>query len=63
METPEIKKRVRRARITMSVDEDINRVRSMVFDNTGVFMTYRQLVDYMVKHYFKTQKAETNWRP
>jgi hypothetical protein len=54
---------VRKARITMSVDEDINKVRALVFEQTGVYMTYRQLVDYMVKFYFKNQKTETAWRP
>lgn len=59
----EVQKRVRKARITMSVDEDINKVRALVFEQTGVYMTYRQLVDYMVKFYFKNQKTETAWRP
>lgn len=50
-------------RITITVDADIDQVRKRLFEETGVFMTYRQLIDYLVKHYFKTQPKDTQWRP
>lgn len=50
-------------RITITVDADVDQVRKRLFEETGVFMTYRQLIDYLVKHYFKTQPKDTQWRP
>ena len=50
-------------RITMAVDAEIDQVRKRLFEETGVFMTYRQLVDYLIKHYFKTLPKDTQWRP
>jgi hypothetical protein len=56
-------KRARKARITLEIDDDIHKIRTRLLEETGVYMTYRQLVDYLIKFYFKHQKAETAWRP
>lgn len=49
-------------RITITVDAEIDAIRNRVFEDTGVFMTYRQLVDFLVTAYVKTTKPKTSWK-
>jgi len=41
-------------RITLYIDEHIDKIREKVKTDTGVSMTYNQTFDYLINHYMKT---------
>ena len=41
-------------RITLYIDEHIDKIRERVKNDTGVSMTYNQTFDYLINHYMKT---------
>ena len=41
-------------RITLYIDEHIDKIRDRVKTDTGVTMTYNQTFDYLINHYMKT---------
>ena len=49
-------------RLTVMVSEDIDRIRSKIYEETGVFMTYVQVFDFLITFYVKNQKAQSTWR-
>tara|TARA_R110000868_G_scaffold45456_1_gene150978 strand:- start:74 stop:262 length:189 start_codon:yes stop_codon:yes gene_type:complete len=53
-------------RITLPVTEDIDSVRNMLTNNTGVKMTYNQTINYLIHFYLsRTQQPgapRTQWR-
>lgn len=56
-------KRVRERRITVTVDADIEEIRLRLISDTGVRMTYKQLINFLIHHYQNNKKCETAWRP
>ena len=49
-------------RLTVSVSDDIDKIKQRIFEDTGVVMTYVQVFDYLINFYYKNQKIQTNWR-
>jgi hypothetical protein len=51
-------------RITIKVHEDIDSIREVLRANTGITMSYIQLINYLI-HFYKQHAAEprTQWRP
>ena len=49
-------------RLTVSVSDDIDKIKQRIFEDTGVLMTYVQVFDYLINFYYKNQKIQTNWR-
>ena len=41
-------------RITVYIDEHIDKIRDRVKSDTGVTMTYNQAFDFLINHYIKT---------
>ena len=41
-------------RITLYIDEHIDKIREKVKTDTGVSMTYNQTFHYLINHYMKT---------
>jgi len=55
-------KRVRNKRITVDVSEKIDSIRTRVFEDTGVSMTYVQTFDYLINYYIKhCNEPRTKW--
>ena len=55
-------KRVRNKRITVDVSEKIDSIRTRVFEDTGVSMTYVQTFDYLINYYMKhCNEPRTKW--
>ena len=49
-------------RLTVTVSENIDRIRQRLYEETGVRMTYVQVFDYLISYYTKNQKIQTTWR-
>lgn len=49
-------------RLTVMVSDDIDRIRSKIYEDTGVLMTYVQIFDFLITFYMKNQKTQTTWR-
>ena len=52
----------KKKRLTVSVSDDIDKIKQRIFEDTGVVMTYVQVFDYLINFYYKNQKIQTNWR-
>ncbi len=51
-------------RITIEVDEDIDRIREFIEQQTGVRMTYVQVFDHLIHFYVKhANEPRTKWSP
>lgn len=49
-------------RITVYIDNHIDKIRERVKSDTGVSMTYNQAFDYLINHYIKTTNMpRTTW--
>ena len=50
-------------RITISVHSDIDNIRAALRENTGIDMSYVQIVNYLI-HFYKQHAAEprTQWK-
>lgn len=51
-----------RKRLTISVSDDIDRIRRRLYEETGVMMTYVQVFDFLIKYYVKNQNIQSTWR-
>jgi hypothetical protein len=50
-------------RITIPVDGNIDSIRDQLHKELGVYMSYHQLVDYLINYYRKhNQQPKTEWR-
>ena len=51
-------------RITIAVDDDIDRIRNFITEQTGVRMTYIQVFDHLIHFYVKhANEPATKWAP
>jgi hypothetical protein len=51
-------------RITLPVDENIDRIREFIKEQTGVEMTYVQLFNHLIHFYMKhAAEPRTKWAP
>jgi len=51
-------------RITLPVDENIDRIREFIKEQTGVEMTYVQLFNHLIHFYVKhAAEPRTKWAP
>ena len=51
-------------RITIEVDENIDRIRATIVEKTGVTMTYVQIFDHLIHFYVKhANEPKTQWAP
>jgi hypothetical protein len=51
-------------RITIEVDQDIDRIREFISTQTGVRMTYVQLFNHLIHFYIKhANEPRTKWTP
>ena len=50
-------------RITISVHSDVDTIRTLLRENTGIDMSYAQIINYLI-HFYKQHAAEprTQWR-
>ena len=50
-------------RITISVHSDIDKIRAALRENTGIDMSYVQIINYLI-HFYNQHAAEprTQWR-
>ena len=50
-------------RITISVHSDIDKIRAQLLKDTGIEMSYAQVVNYLI-HFYKQHAAEprTQWK-
>ena len=50
-------------RITIPVHDDIDKIRAQLLKDTGIDMSYVQIVNYLI-HFYKQHAAEprTQWR-
>ena len=51
-----------RKRLTISVSDDIDRIRRRLYEETGVMMTYVQVFDFLIKYYVKNRNIQSTWR-
>lgn len=51
-----------RKRLTISVSDDIDRIRRRLYEETGVMMTYVQVFDFLITYYVKNQNIQSTWR-
>lgn len=51
-----------RKRLTISVSNDIDRIRRRLYEETGVMMTYVQVFDFLITYYVKNQNIQSTWR-
>jgi hypothetical protein len=50
-------------RITIPVSGNIDNIRDQLHKELGVYMSYHQLVDYLINYYRKhSQQPKTEWR-
>lgn len=49
-------------RITLAVDDKIDHIKDVLENELGIEMSYPQVLGYLIKFYFKNQKAQTAWR-
>lgn len=49
-------------RLTISVSDDIDRIRRRLYEQTGVMMTYVQVFDFLITYYVKNQNIQSTWR-
>lgn len=52
----------KKKRLTVTVSENIERIKQRLREETGVQMTYVQVFDYLIKYYVKNQKIQSTWR-
>tara|TARA_R110000803_G_scaffold146200_1_gene212025 strand:- start:539 stop:727 length:189 start_codon:yes stop_codon:yes gene_type:complete len=51
-------------RITVEIDQDIDRIREFINTQTGVRMTYVQLFNHLIHFYIKhANEPRTKWTP
>lgn len=51
-------------RITIEVDDNIDRIRGFIHQQTGVRMTYVQVFDHLIHFYVKhANEPRTQWAP
>ena len=51
-------------RVTLPVDENIDRIREFIKEQTGVEMTYVQLFNHLIHFYMKhAAEPRTKWAP
>lgn len=51
-------------RITIVVDDNIDRIRNFIAEQTGVRMTYIQVFDHLIHFYIKhANEPTTKWSP
>ena len=51
-------------RITVEIDQDIDRIREFINTQTGVRMTYVQLFNHLIHFYVKhANEPRTKWAP
>lgn len=51
-------------RITIPISPSIDEIRDFVEDQTGVEMTYSQLINYLIHFYIKhANEPRTRWQP
>lgn len=51
-------------RITIEVDDNIDRIRDFIHQQTGVRMTYVQVFDHLIHFYVKhANEPRTQWAP
>ena len=51
-------------RLTITVDDDIDRIRNFITQQTGVRMTYIQVFDHLIHFYVKhANEPSTKWAP
>ena len=50
-------------RITISVHSDVDTIRTLLRENTGIDMSYAQIINYLI-HFYKQHAAEprTQWK-
>ena len=50
-------------RITIPVHDDIDKIRAQLLKDTGIEMSYAQVINYLI-HFYKQHAAEprTQWR-
>jgi hypothetical protein len=52
----------KKKRLTVTVSDNIERIRQRLREETGVHMTYVQVFDYLITYYVKNQKIQSTWR-
>jgi hypothetical protein len=51
-------------RITIFVDEQVDGIRSFIHEQTGVKMSYVQVIDHLIHFYIKhANEPRTKWAP
>jgi hypothetical protein len=51
-------------RITIAVDDTMDEIKDRILANTGIKMSYVQIVNYLIRFYIKNATdAKTTWRP
>jgi hypothetical protein len=51
-------------RITVAVDKNIDSIQDYIYENTGVRMSYVQVIDHLIHFYIKNGNVpKTKWAP